>query len=85
MPSFLEELPLLAENFALELQELLGTAKVANRAGEEQWKFEAHKLEDLLKQLLLGVKFYITRDRLVYTLCIYIYIICRFHHDISDH
>lgn len=63
---------MLAENFALELQELLGTAKVANRAGEEQWKFEAHKLEDLLKQLLLGVKFCITIDRLVYTICMYI-------------
>ena len=38
----------------------------------------------MAEAVLLGVKFCITIDRLVYTLCIYNYIICRFHHDISD-
>lgn len=48
-----QELPRLAEDFALELQQLLGSAREANSIGEEQWKKEARKLEDQVQNLTM--------------------------------
>ncbi|CAK9047340.1 unnamed protein product [Durusdinium trenchii] len=48
-----QQLAQLSEQFALELRQLLGRTRETNSVGEEQWRQEAHKLEDQLRNLTL--------------------------------